>query len=115
MDVELSNKTLAMLYFGTRNAQKIRSALNTAENIMNSFLEPDDDAKKYLYITNPDGTRFKVEYGAKIENYSITPCNQIESEVAREFKECLSKVRKEAEEKYFGEYNYVEKDDINEK
>ena len=28
----------------------------------------------------------------KIENYSIVPYNQIESEVAREFKECLSNV-----------------------
>lgn len=92
MNVELSNKTLAMLYFGTRNAQKIRSALNTAENIINSFLEPDDDTKKYLYITNPDGARFKIEYGAKIENYSITPCNQIESETVRELKMCVSNV-----------------------
>lgn len=53
--------------------KKIRNELNKAENLINSFLKPEDNAKKYLYITNPDGTRFKIEYGAKFENYSIAP------------------------------------------
>lgn len=73
MNIELSDELYTMLYFGTRNAQKIREALNEAENTINTFLEPEDGTKKSLYITNPDGTRFKIEYGAKIENYSITP------------------------------------------
>lgn len=51
----------------------MRKELNKAENIINTFLEPEDGTKKHLYISNPDGTRFKVEYGAKIENYSVTP------------------------------------------
>ena len=61
------------LYFGTINARKMRKALDNAENVINTFLEPEDGTKKYLYITNPDGTRFKIEYGAKIEEYIITP------------------------------------------
>jgi hypothetical protein len=73
MKIEVSNELYTMLYFGKVNAQKIRKALNEAENIINAFLEPEDGTTKHLYITNPDGTRFKVEYGAKIENYSITP------------------------------------------
>lgn len=73
MKTEISNELFAMLYFGTLDAQKARKALNKAENIINAFLEPEDCTTKYLYISNPDGTRFKVEYGAKIENYSVTP------------------------------------------
>lgn len=73
MKTEISDELFTMLYFGTLDAQKARKALNEAENIINTFLEPEDGTKKYLYITNPDGTRFKVEYGAKIENYSVTP------------------------------------------
>ena len=73
MKIEASDDLYTMLYFGTRNAQKMRKALDEAENIINAFLEPEDGTTKRLYITNPDGTRFKVEYGAKIENYSITP------------------------------------------
>ena len=76
MKTELSNEMFTTLYFGTINAQKTRKALNKAENIINSFLEPEDGTKKYLYVVNPDGTRFKVEYGAKIENFSITPCDK---------------------------------------
>jgi hypothetical protein len=71
--IEVSDELYTMLYFGTRNAQKMRKALDEAENIINVFLEPEDGTTKCLYITNPDGTRFKVEYGAKIKNYSITP------------------------------------------
>lgn len=73
MKIEVSDELYAMLYFGTRNAQKMRKALDEAENIINAFLEPEDGTTKRLYITNPDRTRFKVEYGAKIESYSITP------------------------------------------
>ena len=73
MKSKMTNEIFTELYFGTINAQKTRKALNKAEDIINSFLEPEDDTKKYLYITNPDGTRFKIEYGAKIENFSITP------------------------------------------
>lgn len=73
MQIEVSNELYTMLCFGTRNAQKIREALNEAENNINTFLEPEDGTKKSLYITNPDGTRFKIEYGAKIENFSVTP------------------------------------------
>ena len=73
MKTELSDELFTMLYFGTQNAQKMRKALNEAENIINTFLEPEDGTTKHLYITNPDGTRFKIEYGAKIENFSITP------------------------------------------
>ena len=73
MKTELSDELYTMLYFGTLNAQKMRKALNEAENIINTFLEPEDGTTKHLYITNPDGTRFKIEYGAKIENFSITP------------------------------------------
>lgn len=73
MKIEVSDELFTTLYFGTRNAQKIRKALNEAENIINIFLEPEDGTTKHLYITNPDGTRFKVEYGAKIENFSVTP------------------------------------------
>ena len=73
MKIKLSNELFAMLYFGTLDAQKIRKELNKAENIINAFLEPEDGTKKHLYISNPDGTRFKIEYGAKIENYSVTP------------------------------------------
>lgn len=73
MKIEVSDELYTMLYFGTRNAQKMRKALDEAENIINAFLEPEDGTTKRLYITNLDGTRFKVEYGAKIENYSITP------------------------------------------
>ena len=73
MKIELSDELFTMLYFGTRNAQKMRKALNEAENVINAFLEPEDGTTKYLYITNPDGTRFKIEYGAKIEDFSITP------------------------------------------
>ena len=71
MKIEVSDEIYTMLYFGTHNAQKTRKALNEVENIINAFLESEDDIKKYLYITNPDGTRFKVEYDAKIENYSV--------------------------------------------
>ena len=71
--VNITDEEMVMLYFGTINAQKTRKALNNAENIINEFLEPEEGTKKYLYITNPDGTRFKVEYGAKIENFSVTP------------------------------------------
>ena len=73
MKNELTDADFTMLYFGTINAQKTRKALNEAEEIINAFLEPEDGTKKYLYIRNPDGTRFKIEYGAKIDNYSITP------------------------------------------
>ena len=73
MKIEVSDELYTMLYFGTLNAQKMRKALNEAENIINAFLEPEDGTTKYLYITNPDGTRFKVEYGAKIEDFSVTP------------------------------------------
>lgn len=73
MQIELTDELYAMLYFGTVDARKMRKALNKAENIINAFLEPENGTKKYLYITNPDGTRFKLEYGARIENYSITP------------------------------------------
>lgn len=73
MGIEFSDELFAMLYFGTLDAQKMRKELNKAENIINTFLEPEDGIKKHLYISNPDGTRFKVEYGAKIENYSVTP------------------------------------------
>lgn len=73
MKIEVSDELYTMLYFGTRNAQKMRKALDEAENTINIFLEPENGTTKHLYITNPDGTRFKVEYGAKIENYSITP------------------------------------------
>ena len=61
MNIKLSNELYTMLYFGTCNAQKMRKALNEAENIINKFLESEDGTTKYLYITNPDGTRFKVE------------------------------------------------------
>lgn len=71
MEIKLSDELYTMLYFGTCDARKMRKALNQAENIINTFLEPEDGTTKYLYITNPDGTRFKVEYGAKIENYSV--------------------------------------------
>ena len=70
--MRLSENEEVMLFLGTVNAQKVRNALDKAENIINGFLEPEEGTKKYLYITNPDGTRFKVEYGAKIENCSIT-------------------------------------------
>lgn len=73
MGTELSDKELFVLYCGTLDAKRIRNELSTAENLINSFLKPEDNAKKYLYITNPDGTRFKIEYGAKFENYSIAP------------------------------------------
>ena len=73
MKTEISDELFVMLYFGTLNAQKMRKELNKAENIINAFLEPEDGTKKHLYISNPDGTRFKIEYGAKIENYSVTP------------------------------------------
>lgn len=73
MKTEISNELFAMLYFGTLDAQKMRKELNKAENIINAFLEPEDNTTKYLYISNPDGTRFKIEYGAKIENYLVTP------------------------------------------
>lgn len=73
MGTELSDKELFVLYCGTLDAKRIRNELNTAESLINSFLKPEDNAKKYLYITNPDGTRFKIEYGAKFENYSIAP------------------------------------------
>lgn len=73
MKIELSDELFTTLYFGTLNAQKMRKALDEAENIINTFLEPEEGTTKHLYITNPDGTRFKVEYGAKIENFSITP------------------------------------------
>lgn len=76
MNIKLSDELFSTLYFGTINAQKMRKALNEAENIINTFLEPEDGTKKYLYITNPDGARFKVEYGAKIENYSVTPFDE---------------------------------------
>lgn len=73
MGTELSDKELFVLYCGTLDAKRIRNELNTVESLINSFLKPEDNAKKYLYITNPDGTRFKIEYGAKFENYSIAP------------------------------------------
>lgn len=73
MKTEISDELFTMLYFGTLNAQKARKALNEAENIINTFLEPEDGTTKYLYISNPDGTRFKVEYGAKIDDYAVTP------------------------------------------
>lgn len=73
MGTELPDKELFVLYCGTLDARRIKNELNTAENLINSFLKPEDNAKKYLYITNPDGTRFKIEYGAKFENYSIAP------------------------------------------
>lgn len=73
MGVKLSDRELFALYCGTLDAKRIRNELNTAENLINSFLKRKDNAKKYLYITNPDGTRFKIEYGAKFENYSIAP------------------------------------------
>ncbi len=73
MKTEISDELFTMLYFGTLDAQKMRKELNKAENIINAFLEPEDGTTKYLYISNPDGTRFKIEYGAKIENYSVTP------------------------------------------
>lgn len=73
MKINLTDEDMITLYFGTINAQKTRKALNNAENIINTFLEPEDGTIKYLYITNPDGTRFKVEYGAKIEEFAITP------------------------------------------
>ena len=73
MKTEISDELFVMLYFGTLNAQKMRKELNKAENIINAFLEPEDGTKKHLYISNPDGTRFKIEHGAKIENYSVTP------------------------------------------
>lgn len=73
MKIEVSDELYRMLYFGTRNAQKMRKALDEAENVINAFLEPEDGTTKHLYITNPDGTRFKIEYGAKIEEFSITP------------------------------------------
>ena len=76
MNIKLSNELFTTLYFGTINARKMRKALNEAENVINTFLEPEDGTTKYLYITNPDGTRFKVEYGAKIENYLVTPFNE---------------------------------------
>lgn len=72
MKTELSDELYTTLYFGTRDAQKMRKALNEAENVINTFLEPEDGTTKYLYITNPDGTRFKIEYGAKIKNFAIT-------------------------------------------
>ena len=71
--INLTDEEMVTLYFGTINAQKTRKALNEAENIINTFLEPEDGTKKYLYIINPDGTRFKVEYGAKISECAITP------------------------------------------
>lgn len=74
MKSKMTDEIFTELYFGTINAQKTRNALDKAENIINGFLEPEEGTKKYLYITNPDGTRFKVEYGARIENYSLTPC-----------------------------------------
>ena len=61
-----------MLFLGTVNAQRVRFALDKAQRTINEFLEPQDGTKKYLYIVNPDGTRFKIEYGAIIEDYSIT-------------------------------------------
>ena len=73
MSINLTDEEFTALYFGTVNAQKTRKALDNAENIINEFLEPEDGVKKYLYITNPDGTRFRVEHGAKIENFSVTP------------------------------------------
>lgn len=74
MGTKLSDRELFVLYCGILDAKKkIRNELNKAENLINSFLKPEDNAKKYLYITNPDGTRFKIEYGAKFENYSIAP------------------------------------------
>jgi hypothetical protein len=76
MKIEMSDELFVMLYFGTNNARKMRKALNNAENIINTFLEPEEGTTKYLYITNPDGTRFKVEYGAKIENYLVTPFDE---------------------------------------
>lgn len=71
--INLTDEEMVTLYFGTINAQKTRKALNEAENIINAFLEPEDGTKKYLYIINPDRTRFKVEYGAKISECTITP------------------------------------------
>ena len=71
--VNLTDEEMTMLYIGTINAQKTRKALDEAENVINAFLEPEDGTKKYLYITNPDGTRFKIEYGAKISECTITP------------------------------------------
>lgn len=73
MKIELSDELFTMLYFGTRNVRVIRKALNEAEDAINAYLEPEDGTTKSLYIISPDGTRFKVEYGAKIENFAITP------------------------------------------
>lgn len=72
--MRLSENEEIMLFLGTVNAQKVRNALDKAERIINEFLEHQEGTKKYLYITNPDGTRFKIEYGARIENCSITSC-----------------------------------------
>lgn len=72
--MRLSDEDMMMLYFATVNTQRVRNALDKAERTINEFLKPEDGTKKYLYITNPDGTRFKIEYGARIENYSFTPC-----------------------------------------
>ena len=69
--MRLSENEEVMLFLGTVNAQRVRNALDKAENIINGCLEPEESTKKYLYITNPDGTRFKIEYGARIENYSF--------------------------------------------